>query len=231
MRVLIIDDEPGVCSYTARILAHCGYESDTAASYEEGMLKLDQPAGREWNLVLLDISMPGKDGYEFLEDMRGNGNKVPVIFLTGRGALDERVRGLNMGADDFVGKPFESKELIARIEAVMRRSRSIPVYRIGSLVIDPGRQAVTRGQERLDMTPREFAVLMELVRADGTVVSKAHLLLSVWGTESDPGTKIVEVQIARLRKKLGQNSLPSIETVVGEGYRLNASRSRDMTVS
>lgn len=231
MRILIIDDEPGVCSYTARVLAHQGYESASACSYEDGMQQLEQPAGLDWNLILLDITMPGKDGYQFLRDMRERGSKVPVIFLTGRGALDERVRGLNLGADDFVAKPFESKELIARIEAVLRRARSIPVYAIGNLKIDPGRQSVMRDGERLDMTPREFAVLMELIRAEGTVVSKTHLLLSVWGVSSDPGTKIVEVQIARLRKKLGQGSTPSIETVVGEGYRLSTSRSRDMNLS
>lgn len=231
MKILIIDDEPRVCSYTARVLAQHDHESQAAGSYEEGMKLLNEPGEEGWHLILLDISLPGRSGYEFLQDIRKGGSKVPVIFLTGHGAVDYRVKGLNLGADDFIAKPFESKELIARIEAVARRSQSIPTYSLGELKIDPARQLVMRGEQRLDMTPREFAVLLELIWAEGRVVSKNRLLSNVWGMDHDPGTKIVEVQIARLRKKLGQGSRPAIETVVGEGYRLMASRSRDLSAS
>ncbi|MFT7679748.1 MAG: two-component system copper resistance phosphate regulon response regulator CusR [Planctomycetota bacterium] len=231
MKILIIDDEPSVCSYTARVLAQHDHDSQSAGSYEEGMQLLNEPSEDGWDLILLDISLPGRSGYEFLQDIRKEGSKVPVIFLTGHGAVDYRVKGLNLGADDFIAKPFESKELIARIEAVARRSQSIPTYTLGELKIDPARQLVMRGEQRLDMTPREFAVLLELIWAEGRVVSKNRLLSNVWGMEHDPGTKIVEVQIARLRKKLGAGSQPAIETVVGEGYRLMASRSRDLSTS
>lgn len=231
MRVLIIDDEADVCSFTSRILIAQGYETDTALSYDDAMRQFEEKGNDGWDLILLDIMMPGKDGYELLRDVRSMGIVVPVIFLTGRGALDNKVEGLNMGADDYIAKPYAGKELIARIEAVLRRTVSIPVYSIGDLKVDPGRQLVTRGEDRVDMTPREFAVLLELLRSEGQVVSKTQLLADVWGMSEDPGTKIVEVQIARLRKKLMTEKSPQIQTVVGEGYRLLGSRSRDLSAS
>jgi len=170
--------------------------------------------------MLLDISMPEQSGWEFLEELREAGEEIPVIFLTAHHTVEERVRGLRMGADDYVLKPFEGPELIARIEAVVRRRESLPVFTVGELRIDLGRRLVERGGERIEVSPREFDVLGELVQARGKILSKSDLLSRVWGMDFDPGTKVVEVQVARLRRKLGRNQPALIETVVGKGYRV-----------
>ena len=144
-----------------------------------------------------------------------------MIFLTAHQSTEERVRGLRLGADDYIVKPFESEELLARLEAVHRRRKSLPVLTVGPLRIDVGRRIVDLNGERIELSPREFDVLGELVQSAGRTVSRAELLRNVWGIEFDPGTKIVEVQVARLRRKLGRGTTSIIQTVVGEGYRLS----------
>jgi len=219
MKVLIIDDDPGVRRYIQRTLENAGIESVAAAGTSEGREQLSRGQGTI-DVILLDISMPEQSGWEFLEELRAGGDEIPVIFLTAHHTVEERVRGLRMGADDYVLKPFEGPELIARLEAVVRRRESLPVFTLGDLRIDLARRLVERGGERIEVSPREFDVLGELVQARGQVLSKSELLRRVWGMDFDPGTKVVEVQVARLRRKLGRNEPALIETVVGKGYRV-----------
>jgi len=219
MRVLIIDDDPGVRRYIQRVLERSEIESVAADGPEAGRAML-AGAATPFDVMLLDISMPGQTGWDFLSELREQGDQTPVIFLTAHHTVQERVRGLRMGADDYVPKPFEAAELVARIEAVVRRRESLPVLAVGELRIDLARRVVERGGSRIDVSPREFDVLGELALARGKVLSRALLLERVWDIKFDPGTKVVEVQIARLRRKLGRDETSVIETVVGEGYRI-----------
>ena len=138
--------------------------------------------------------------------------------------MEERVKGLQLGADDYVAKPFDSTELIARMEAVVRRRRALPAIEVGDLRIDLGRRVVERGARRIETSPREFDLLRTLAESQGSALSRKDLLQSVWGIEFDPGTNVVEVQISRLRRKIDACGPPMIETLVGEGYRLVAAK-------
>lgn len=217
MKVLIIDDDPGVRKFLARVLDVHGWESEAVARPSEARPVL---AEADFDAILLDVSMPGETGWEFLEAIRAEGDDTPVIFLTAHQTVEERVRGLRLGADDYVVKPFEPDELIARLEAVYRRRHSMPVLTVGPLRIDLARRVVELDGERIEISPREFEVLGELVQARGQTLSKAELLRRVWGIDFDPGTKVVEVQVARLRRKLARTGGQLIQTVIGEGYRL-----------
>lgn len=219
MRVLIIDDDPGVRRYIQRVLERSEIEPVAADGPEAGRAALAE-AGTPFDVMLLDISMPGQTGWDFLSELREQGDQTPVIFLTAHHTVQERVRGLRMGADDYILKPFEGAELVARIEAVVRSRESLPVLTIGELRIDLARRVVELTGSRIDVSPREFDVLGELAMARGEVLSRADLLERVWDIRFDPGTKVVEVQIARLRRKLGREEGSVIETVVGEGYRI-----------
>ena len=218
MKVLIVDDEPGIRRYLERILELNGIEGSVASDSVEARAHLEHGA---FDVILLDVSMPGESGWDLLQAIRAAGDETPVIFLTAHQSTEERVRGLRLGADDYIVKPFESEELLARLEAVHRRRKALPVLTVGPLRIDVGRRIVDLNGERIELSPREFDVLGELVQSAGRTVSRAELLRNVWGIEFDPGTKIVEVQVARLRRKLGRGTTSIIQTVVGEGYRLS----------
>ncbi len=220
MRILVVDDDPGVRRYIQRVLERNDMESVAVAGADEARNRLDAERG-EIDLMLLDITMPRESGWDFLIQQREAGNEKPTIFLTAHHSIEDRVRGLRMGADDYIIKPFAGEELVARIEAVMRRRESLPTFSVGDLRVDLASRIVERGEERIELSPREFDVLGALVQARGRTVSRRELLRRVWDIEFDPGTKIVEVQIARLRRKLDENRHGSlIETVVGEGYRI-----------
>jgi len=217
MRVLIIDDDAGVRRFLERTLEIHGVAGDSVNQPAEAY---DLLARNAYDAILLDVSMPGESGWQFLETLRGKGDDTPVIFLTAHHTLEERVRGLRLGADDYVAKPFEPDELVARLEAVLRRRQTKLDFTVGPLRVDLGRRVVEVGGERVDLSPREFDVLGELLRARGRVISKSELLKSIWGIDFDPGTKVVEVQVARLRRKLSRAGVNPIQTLVGEGYRL-----------
>ncbi|MDA1265038.1 MAG: response regulator transcription factor, partial [Planctomycetota bacterium] len=212
------DDDPGVRQLERTILERRGIEAVAVASASEAKLKLAEDSG-SFDLILLDISMPGQSGWDFMADLREGGDETPVIFLTAHHRVEERVRGFELGADDYILKPFEPAELIARIEAVERRRNILPVINFGDLRVDLAHRVVERSGTRIDCSPREFEVLGALLEAKGRILSKAELLLTVWGLNDDPGTKVVEVQVARLRRKLDQGQESMIETVLGEGYR------------
>jgi len=212
--LLIVDDDAKFRGYISRGLEESGIQCATAGDPDEAMLLLDE---QRFDLILLDVMMPGRSGWEFLEELRKDGDTTPVIFLTARQAVDERVKGLRLGADDYIIKPFEFSELLARIEAVVRRRPNLTVA-LGDLKLDLSKRTVERAGRRIDVSPQEFDLLRVLVEARGRVLSRAELLRDVWNIDFDPGTNVVQVQVARLRRKLEASGGPLIQTVVGQGY-------------
>jgi len=217
-RILIVDDDPKLRSYVAKGLAAQGLESLVAADAAEALRLLEQPPGPTPDLALLDVMMGEVSGWDLLEQMRARGHDMPVLFVTAKHAVDDRVRGLRLGADDYILKPFEFEELLARIEAVLRRRRTLPVLEVHDVRIDLARRTVQRGGQRIELSPKEFDLLLALVEAQGRVLSRAELLQRVWGIEFDPQTNVVDTAVARLRKRLDRGSQPLILTVVGQGY-------------
>ena len=221
MKVLIIDDEAEVRDAIAAILGEQGTKCDAASDVTTARALLANAPRASYDLILLDLRLPpGASGFEFLEDLRASGDATPVIIVSGAQDVDDRVRGLRSGADDYIVKPFSPEEFLARIEAVDRRRHSLPIVQVGSLVVDLGRRHVERDGERIDISPREFDLLLELLEARGEACARADLLRSVWGIEEDTGTNVVEVQVARLRRKIDRGRTPLIHTVTGVGYRL-----------
>jgi DNA-binding response OmpR family regulator len=171
-------------------------------------------------MILLDVMMPVKDGWEFLHDLREKGRETPVIFVTARDAVEERVKGLRLGADDYIIKPFAFDELLARIDAVIRRRSALAPMSYGDLELDLARRAVKRGGEQVELSPREFDLLRTLMANHDKVLTRAKLLHEVWGIDFDPETNVVDVHVARLRRKVDRRGPPLIQTVRGEGYML-----------
>ena len=225
MKVLVVDDDDGVCRLVQRALEREGIDCTCVYEAEAAKERLADQAAGKYDLVLMDIEMPGRNGWELLGDMRTLGDATPVIYLSAHHTVPDRVRGLDLGADDFIQKPFKVEELVARVNAVMRRHREIPVLTIGNVRIDVGHREVSVDGESVDTSPREFSVLSALVQARGKAVSKADLLREVWGAEEDPGTKVLEVQVARLRRKFEKGGHDLIQTVPGQGYRLRVESS------
>ena len=225
MNILIVDDDPKLRGFVAKGLETNGIQSISASDGNEALAVLDAAAERP-DLILLDVMMPGKSGMEFLEELRRRGSDVPVIFVTARRGVEDRVKGLRTGADDYILKPFEFDELLARIEAVIRRRQTIPVYELGDLRIDVARRIVERRGERVDLSPKEFDLLRTLAEAKGRTVSRTELLKIVWGITFDPETNVVDALVARLRRRIDRSGPPLIETVIGEGYRLAAVKER-----
>ena len=219
MNLLIIDDETDVRALLRQILEEAEHTCQEAADATAALECLREQDGK-LDAILLDVRMPGQSGIELLDEIRELGDETPVLFVTGNEAVEDRVLGLQKGADDYLTKPFSPEELLARIEAVVRRRHSLPRLVVGELSVDLGRRVVKRQGERIDVSPREFDLLRELVEAQGQVRSREELLANVWGIERDTGTNVVEVQIARLRRKIDRGHDPMILTVAGEGYRL-----------
>jgi two-component system copper resistance phosphate regulon response regulator CusR len=194
---------------------------ETAASGEEASRLLEARGPGSFDLLLLDVMLPKSSGWDVLENLRGRGDPTPVIFLTARSAVEERVKGLTLGADDYVIKPFEFSELLARIAAVQRRQAKASTLVVGPLSLDLEHRAVACRGVRIEMSPREFELLLTLARARGRVLSRNELLAKVWGVEFDPGTNVVNVLVARLRRRLDAWAPNLIQTVVGEGYLLS----------
>ncbi|MDG2335869.1 MAG: response regulator transcription factor [Myxococcota bacterium] len=217
-QVLVVDDDLSLRKFVKAGLEDLGIATESAANADEAEKVL--AARPSLNLMLLDVMMPGRTGWEFIQDLRESGNEIPVIFLTARQEVDERIKGLKMGADDYMIKPFEFQELLARIEAVMRRQVDPSEFSVADLKINLPERIVERGGTKITTTDQEFRLLRVLVEADGAVVNRADLLKKVWDMDFDPGTNILEVQIARLRRKIDCFDPPLIQTVTGHGYRL-----------
>ena len=221
-RILVVDDDPKIRQFLERGLEESGMLCVTAESGEKA---LQLARAQAFDLVLLDVTMPGLQGWDVMEALRAEGRELPVIWVTARDAVDERIKGLKMGGDDYVVKPFAFGELLARIHAVLRRRRDNMVTQVADLEIDHLHGVVTRAGKKLDLTRTELSLLKCLVDGGGDAVPRADMLQAVWGIDFDPGTNVVEVHIRRLRKKIDDPfGEPLIHTVRGAGYALHAER-------
>jgi DNA-binding response OmpR family regulator len=220
MHVLLVEDDPDFRLVTKHALARSGIEVTSTPNAEDGLQLLREKPPGAFDCVLLDINLPGISGWDLLLEIREEGDEIPVIFVTGQESVAERVRGLRMGADDYLVKPIEFEELAARIEAVLRRRRELADVHFGDLHLDLGRRRVHRGDRRIELSPREYDLLLVLARAAGKVVRREHILGEVWDMPFDPGTNVLDVHIGRLRKKLDRSGPPLIRTIRGEGYQL-----------
>lgn len=220
VRVLVVDDDPKFRSFLREGLADCGIESEEVAHGAAALDLLQETTRGYFDLMLLDVMMPQASGWSVLESLRNRDDNIPTIFVTARDAVEERVRGLELGADDYIIKPFEFTELLARIEAVIRRREHIPVITRGPLRISLAERKVEVGGTSHELSTKEFDLLLALARAKGEVVDRAELLKEVWGIEFDPETNLVDVFIARLRRRLRPHGARLIRTVRGQGYCL-----------
>jgi DNA-binding response OmpR family regulator len=217
MRLLVVDDEQRFAETLARGLRRRGFAVDLA---HDGQVALDKTVAVDYDVIVLDRDLPIVHGDDVCRELHAAGCASRVLMLTASSTVDDLVAGLSLGADDYLGKPFHFQELVARIQALGRRpARAAPTtLTVGDLVVDPQRQSATRGGLPLALTAREFGMLVELLRAEGGVVSAETLLERVWDEHADPFTSSVRVLMSRLRSKLG--APPLIETVVGAGYRI-----------
>jgi two-component system, OmpR family, response regulator len=220
MKVLVIEDDPTVGQFVKRGLEEQRWSVDLVADGEEGeALARSQP----YDLVVLDLRLPGRSGQQVLRNLRARGFEKPVLVLTAQDAVDAKVETLRAGADDYVTKPFAFEELLARVEALARRPRSMvsPRIEVADLVVDLDAREVSRAGLRVDLTPKEFLVLEYLARHAGRVLSRTLITEYAWGYHFDPGTNIVDVVINHLRKKLDAGHAKKlITTVRGVGYVL-----------
>lgn len=219
MRILVIEDEPKVASFIKRGLEENNYSADIAY---DGKTGLDKAIGHDYELIILDINLPELNGYEVCRIIRKD-RKVPILMLTALGTLDNRVTGLDAGADDYLLKPFEFKELLARIRALSRRSKVYnqedKIFSISDLEVDLVSKTVKRGTVAIDLTVREFHLLEYLIRNQGTVVSRSDIAKNVWNLNFDTGTNIIDVYINYLRRKIDKDfPVKLIHTLVGMGY-------------
>ena len=220
MRVLIIEDEPKAASYLAKGLREQAFTVETAHRGDDG---LHLACTSDFDLIVLDVTLPALDGWSVLARLRQQGRETPVLFLTARSAVEERVRGLDLGADDYLVKPFAFSELLARIRSLLRRSpqRQPEVLRVGDLEIDLAKCRITRGQQRIELTPTEFALLSLLARRSGDILTRTVIAEQVWDMNFDSLTNMVDVHIRRLRAKIDEPfSSKLIHTVRGRGYVL-----------
>ena len=220
MRVIVVEDEERVASFIAKGLEGAGFVTEVAGT---GQAALDLFRERGADLVLLDVGLPDIDGFAVLSALRKSHPETPVIMLTARGDVPSRVRGLDMGADDYLAKPFDFDELIARIRAQLRHNRQpqASALQAGDLHLDLKTRRAERGAGGTDLTSREFALLEFLMRHDGQVLSRSQILGSVWGYGFDPQSNVVDVYVGYLRGKLDRpGETTVIETVRGGGYRL-----------
>jgi DNA-binding response OmpR family regulator len=220
MRVLVIEDDQEAARLLARGLREEGWVVDVAHSGETG----DEMASvNSYDAIVLDWLLPDREGIAVCRSLRASGLHVPILLLTARDAVEDRVLGLNAGADDYLPKPFAFAELLARLHALLRRSElTRPVLlTVGDLTLDPKSHVVTRGGAPISLTPREYAILETLMRRAGEVVSRMHLGESVWESDLDSLTNLVDVHISHLRRKVDRSGAPPlIHTVRGYGYRL-----------
>jgi DNA-binding response OmpR family regulator len=227
MRLLVVEDEAKVARALKDGLSRDGYEVTVARTGEEGYYLLDSEA---FDLVVLDLMLPGRDGLEVLATMRSRDRRIPVLIVTARDSVEDRVIGLDAGADDYLVKPFAFAELLARVRALSRRGRADPPARlkISDLEVDPSARRVTRGGRTLDLTAREFELLEYLVRNGGRVVSREMLAREVWKEtgRATPLDNVIDVHIARLRRKVDDAAAAKlIHTVRGVGFMIGESTS------
>ncbi len=218
LRLLVVEDEERVASFLAKGLRAHGYGVEWVRSGTEALQRVMH---QDISLVILDLGLPDLDGLDVLAGLRERGSTVPVLVLSARGRLDDRVKGLNLGADDYLGKPFAFEELLARVRANLRPRTTVSpgLLRVGGISLDLLRREVTVNGRTVGLSAREFSLLSAFARHPSQVLSRPELLSMAWGMSFDPRTNLVDVYVGYLRRKLGE---PVIETVRGSGYRLRA---------
>ena len=220
MRILVVEDEQKIATFIQRGLKECGFVVDMV---HRGDTALEIIEGNRFDAIVLDIMLPGRDGLSILRSLRQRSNAVPVILLTARGQIAEKVEGLDLGADDYLAKPFSIDELAARVRALLRRNsgENLVCYRVEDLTLDLATRIVRRGGRRIDLTTREFSLLECLMRAPGRVFTRTQLCERVWEYHFDPESNLVDVYIQRLRRKIDDGETAKlIQTVRGVGYRI-----------
>ena len=222
-RVLLVEDEPGLLLTLTDRLSNEGYVVETVSDGETG---LHRAAGESFDLIILDVMLPRLNGFDVCRDLRQRGVSTPIIMLTARGQVVDKVIGLKLGADDYLTKPFEMIELLARIESLLRRAPAIPAppsetYQFGAVRVDFRRAEVERDSRQLDLSAREFQLLRYFIEHRGSTLSRDELLNEVWGYNAMPSTRTVDVHVAWLRQKLEPNPRHPqyILTVHGLGYK------------
>jgi DNA-binding response OmpR family regulator len=220
-QILIAEDEPRIASFVEKGLRAHGFTTSVATDADQVLLLIED---NEFDLLILDLGLPSKDGLIVLEELRGQGRQLPIIILTARNSLKDKVAGLEGGADDYITKPFRFEELLARVRARLRNAASsqlqnIIILQFRDLILDLRTRKIKLGDRTIELPAREFILAETFLRHPGQILSRQQLLDQVWGYDYEPGSNIVDVYVGYLRKKLGNDF---IETVRGMGYRLGA---------
>jgi two-component system, OmpR family, copper resistance phosphate regulon response regulator CusR len=222
MRILLVEDEPNAARMLAKGLREQSYAVDVSADGEAAILQAEL---NDYDLIILDVMLPRRDGFEVCRELRAAGAAVPILMVTARDAVQDRVAGLDLGADDYLVKPFDFHELLARVRALLRRGQALrpAVIEIADLRIDTRSHQVKRAGDEVELTAKEYALLEYLARRSGEVVSRSEIAEHVWEGDFDPFSNLVEVYIQRLRRKVDSGQrLKLIRTLRGEGYLLKA---------
>lgn len=220
MRVLVVEDERKVASFVARALRENAYAVDVAESGEKGLTLAFE---NSYDLILLDVRLPGLSGIDVCQQLRRNGVETPILMLTARSLVEQRVEGLDAGADDYLTKPFEFRELLARLRALLRRPTELrpPRIVVGDLELDMASQSAKRGSRSIPLTAKEYALLEYFARNAGRVIGRSEIAEHVWDETFDPFSNLIEVYVNRLRRKLGdEGGKPLLQTRRGSGYVL-----------
>jgi len=221
MRILIVEDDHKIGSFVLKGLKEAGFAVDLSMNGDEG---LHLALTGTYDAAVIDLMLPARDGLSLIGELRSRRMKIPVIILSAKRSVDERVRGLQAGGDDYLTKPFSFSELLARIQALIRRASGVvepTSLTVGNLSVDLLRREIFRGNKKIDLQPREFALLEYLMRNEGTVVSKTMILEHVWDYSFDPQTNVVDVLVCRLRNKIDKDGAEKmIQTIRGVGYVL-----------
>jgi two-component system OmpR family response regulator len=221
MRILLIEDDKEAAAYLVKGLSESGHRVELA---EHGRTGLEIARRESFDAMIIDRMLPGIDGLSIIAALRAGKNQTPVLVLSALGDVDERVKGLRAGCDDYLGKPFAFSELIARLEALTRRTSAETRLQVGDLEIDLLSRSVTRAAQPIELLPREFRLLEYLMRHAGHIVTRTMLLEKVWDHHFDPQTNVIDVHVSRLRQKIDKGfDSPLLHTVRGAGYTLKAS--------
>lgn len=222
MRILLVEDEPGAARMLAKGLREQTYAVDVAP---DGAAAVYQASVNDYDLVILDVMLPLKDGFEVCRELRAEGLTIPILMLTARDAVQDRIEGLDTGADDYLTKPFDFHELLARLRALLRRGHALrpETVEMADLSIDMRARRVTRGGRQIELTAKEYALLEYLARRAEEVVSRAEIAEHVWEENFDPFSNLIEVYVQRLRRKIDEgHTLKLLRTRRGEGYILTS---------
>jgi DNA-binding response OmpR family regulator len=220
MKILIVEDDQILAKNLKLVLVKDGFAVDVSHSKENGLVESEV---NEYDCIVLDINLPDGSGFDLLTELRQEENQTPIIIVTARGDVEDKIKGLNLGADDYVPKPIDSYELIARIRAVIRRNsqNALPVINIGDLTVKPAEHAATVNNQTLDLTAKEFAVLEYMAQHSGQAVTRTMLMEHIWGSDFDTFSNVIDVYIRNLRRKLEKHSTTKlIKTIRGKGYVL-----------